>query len=84
MEEENLIHPNLKLLSHNSQKTLHGCPRKFFLYRLLKQQLAEEAEVGNIHFDFGSLVGYGTQLIFLENSSSEIYIKLFAAWKAER
>lgn len=73
--DELFIHPNLKLLSHSSQVVLHSCGRKFFLYRLLNPKIAPREE--DIHTDFGKLVGYGTQLIFMKKHH---YIPMFAAW----
>jgi hypothetical protein len=68
------IHPNLKLLSHSSNKELHGCGRKYELYKLLPSSnwlydlhpVADGEELSNlfeqeVHLDFGSLVGIGTQ-----------------------
>lgn len=77
------MHPNLKLLSHNSQLTLHGCPRKFFLYRMMKKQLAEGIDRGDIHTDFGGIVGFGCQQILAGRHTDKTIIKMLSKWRID-
>ena len=77
------LHPNLKLLSHNSQLTLHGCPRKFYLYRMLKKQLAEGIERGDIHTDFGGIVGYGCQQLLTGSPRQKTMVEMLSKWRLE-
>ena len=77
------MHQNLKLLSYNSQLTLHGCPRKFQLYRLLKKQLAESIDKGSIHLDFGSLVGYGVQEWLIHHDMKKCIFKMLTQYQRD-
>lgn len=77
------MHPNLKLLSYNSQLTLHGCPRKFQLYRLLKKQLAEGIDRRDIHTDFGGIVGFGVQHWMVMHNINRTKILMLAKWQRD-
>lgn len=77
------MHPNLKLLSYNSQLTLHGCPRKFQLYRMLKKQLAEGIDRRDIHTDFGGIVGFGVQDWMEWNSINHTKIQMLSKWQRD-
>jgi len=70
------IHPNYKLLSHSSNKLLHSCARKFQLYKLLKV-----AKSTNVDFDFGHLVGFGTQNYLVHRNLEKAYYEMFWNWK---
>ena len=77
------MHQNLKLLSYNSGLTLHGCPRKFQLYRMLKKQLSEGIDRRDIHTDFGGLVGYGIQAILQEIPASRVILQMLSKWQRD-
>lgn len=73
------IHPNLKQLSHSSNVTLHKCPRKYELYKLLPVRDADGE--GDEHLDFGSIVGVGVQDILINKSLNSAYYCMFRNWK---
>ena len=88
------VHPNLKLLSYSSISLLHSCPRKFELYRLgQKANVADMwteldgedavpavAMEGNVHFDFGSLVGDATQHYLVHGDLEATIFYMFTHW----
>lgn len=71
------IHPNLKQLSHSSDVTLHRCPRKYELYKLLPRVDQE----GDVHLDYGSIVGLGIQEMLTHGSIEKATWKMFCTWK---
>lgn len=89
-----IVHPNLKLLSHSSTSLLHACPRKFELYRMgQKPNVAEmwteldgEDAVpavhmqGNVHFDFGTLVGDAIQHYLIYNNLDDTLFYMYTHW----
>lgn len=70
------IHPNLKLTSHSGLTTLHKCPRKFQIDKMLGEGPPER----DAHLDFGTLVGVGVQELLLTNSINRAYFKMFQTW----
>lgn len=75
------IHPNLKQLSHSSNNTLHGCPRKFELSKLSPQFGIDHDAFGDIHLDFGKVLGEAIQVLFVTDSIEAAYMTAFRAWK---
>lgn len=67
------IHPNLKQLSNSTNVTLHKCPRKFELDKLMKTQ----SDNDDFHLVFGSLVGIGIAEIMESGSWEKAYWKMF-------
>jgi hypothetical protein len=74
------IHSSLKLLSNSSSVTLHKCPRKFEIYRMLGKQVDEQ---GDEHLDFGSAVGEGMQEYLVSGSYEKAVMKVFRSWKKD-
>ena len=68
------MHPNLKLLSNSSLVTVHKCPRKFQLYRMMK--LIVDEDVTEIHLDFGHWVGEGIQQYLVTGSREKAMIAM--------
>lgn len=79
--ESIFIHPNLKQLSHSSDSTLHGCPRKFELYKLSVK--AGDSQEGSIDTNFGHAVGDGIQEYMKYKSKNLAYLTAFRAWKMD-
>lgn len=71
------IHPNLKLTSHSGLTTLHKCPRKFEIDKML----GEGPQERDPHLDFGHLVGAGAQELLLTGSLNRAYFKMFQLWR---
>jgi hypothetical protein len=71
------IHPNLKQLSHSSSTTLHGCPRRYELYKLSPN---DPVEGRTIHTVFGHAVGTGTQELLVSGDYNQAVIKAFAEY----
>lgn len=74
------IHPNLKQLSHSSDNVLHGCPRKYELYKLTGQKDALQSTVGDYHLDFGSVVGSCVQDYLIHEDLNHAYMLAFMLW----
>lgn len=73
------IHPNLKQLSNSSNALLHGCPRRYELYKMSPRSAFDDDE--NEDTDFGSLVGIGVQEYFMTGSIELAYFKMLLSWK---
>lgn len=72
------IHPNLKKLSPSSVVTLHRCPRRFELDRLLEQP--DLGDDDDVHTDYGSVVGIGVQSYLVTNDYNRAAFTIFLAW----
>lgn len=91
--EQQVVHPNLKLLSHSSSVLLHKCPRKYELYKLSNRSWKSELksinsheELSNVqgsevHLDFGSVVGIGTQEYLVSGNLDKAIFLMFMAWE---
>lgn len=77
------IHPNLKQLSHSSLSTLHGCPRKYQLYKLAPQSGVEtnSGGDGDIHLDYGKVAGAAVQDYLVYGDINKAYMIAFMGWK---
>lgn len=87
------IHPNLKLLSHSSDTLFDKCPRKYELYKLSTMSWSSELksishheELSNlsgsdVHLDFGSVVGIGTQRYLVDNSYNSAVLDMLRSWE---
>lgn len=75
------IHPNLKKLSHSSRNTLHGCARKYELYKLAPQLGVETDVSGDIHLDFGKVLGAAVQDYLIHEDINHAYMNAFMGWK---
>lgn len=74
------IHPNLKQMSHSSGTTLHGCPRKLELYKLAPQRGVESDTSGDIHLDFGKVLGAAVQDYLVYGDVNKAYMVAFMQW----
>lgn len=76
------IHYNLRTLSYSGLLTLHGCPRKFELNRLLPAPYDPEYDDdANGHLDFGTIVGNGIQEYLITKDMNKAIFKAFISWK---
>lgn len=74
----------LKQLSYSSLLTLHGCPRKYQLYKLGSQ--AEDTDHDgsqSVTFAYGHVVGLGIQLVLQGKTETEILWELFRFWQPD-
>lgn len=75
------LHYNLRTLSYSSLLTLHSCPRKFELNRLLPRMVdVEHDEDEHGHLDFGKVVGNGVQELLVTHSLDKAYFRAFLDW----
>lgn len=72
------IHYNLRTLSYSGILTLHSCPRKFELYRLLPR--ADEDDTAG-HLAFGTVVGNGIQEYIVTSDLNKAILRVFLDWK---
>lgn len=75
------IDERIRFLSFSSRLTLHGCPRKFQLYRL-RAAKATASEEDSLTFSFGHVVGEGIQLALQKVSEKKILWRMFTMWHA--
>jgi hypothetical protein len=76
------IHYNLRTLSYSGLMTLHNCPRKFELNRLLPQTVDVEVdEDAGGHLDFGTVVGNGIAELLVTKSLDKAMFRAFLDWK---
>jgi hypothetical protein len=73
------LHPNLKQLSHSSRMTLHNCPRKYRLRKLIKAP----PQVLTIDLLFGKAVGIGIQSLLLGETREQSIWKMFLGWESD-
>lgn len=73
-----VVHPNLKQMSHSSIITLHHCPRKYELEKLGKRL----QDWGEVHLDFGHVVGEGVQEYFITRSRDAAMMKVYMGWQS--
>lgn len=76
------VHPNLKLLSYSSGVTLHRCPRKYELYKLLGKRAADDGSSGQEHLTFGDAVGIAIQEMLTHGDKNKATFAVFMAWKS--
>lgn len=76
----NEIHPNLKRLSHSAETLLHACPRLYELDRLSPKR---EEDDGDVHTDFGKIVGIGIQDFLVHKDKDRAAFKMFLEWKKD-
>ena len=75
-------HYNLRTMSYSSLLTLHGCPRKYELNRLLPRGIdVENDEDSAGHLDFGTVVGNGIQELLVTRSMDRAMFRAFLDWK---
>ena len=75
------IHYNLRTLSYSGLLTLHSCPRKFELNRLLPNSFdPEKDEDAAGHLDFGTVVGNGIQELLISKSLDKAMFRAFLDW----
>lgn len=75
------IHYNLRTLSYSGLLTLHSCPRKFELSRLIPRMTdveVDEDEHG--HLDFGTVVGNGVQVLLTTHNLNAALFRVFLDW----
>jgi len=72
------MHPNLKLLSNSACSTLHGCPRRFELDRMLGGD-----EEGDVHTNFGHVVGLGVQEMLTHGDYPRTVWEMFKQWRGD-
>lgn len=70
------MHPNLKLLSNSGDEVLHGCPRRWYLDRMLV-----EDRDGDFHTWFGHAVGLGIQELLTHGNRDRAYWEMFRTWE---
>lgn len=76
------IHFNIRNLSYSGLLTLHSCPRKFELNRLLpKPNDPDYDEDAAGHLDFGTVVGNGIQELLIHGDMNKAIFKAFLDWK---
>ena len=76
------IHYNLRTISYSGLLSLHSCPRRFELTRLLPKvgnQDVDEDAAG--HLDFGTVVGNGVQELLVSGSIERAHFRAFLDWK---
>lgn len=81
-EPNSSIHFNLRNLSYSGLLTLHNCPRKFELNRLVPTGVDfdnDEDSAG--HLDFGTIVGNGIQELLISKSLDRAMFRAFLDWK---
>lgn len=74
------VHPNVSKMSHSSSNLLHSCPRKFYLYKMMKNRYVRgvlESEDSE-DLKFGSAVGEGVQSAM---AGTNAYWDIFRSWK---
>lgn len=71
------LHPNLSRLSHSSLLTLHSCPRRFQLNRLLPNIPREE----NPTLQMGTSFGIAIQSYYEGKDINQIVWDIFLSWK---
>lgn len=83
---EGELDPRLKLFSHSSRTLLHGCPRKYELYRLGSESVAlsdEKETEQSVTFAYGTTVGVGIQEILQGKELDEVILASFLAWSTD-
>lgn len=79
---ESDTHYNIRTMSYSSLLTLHGCPRKYELNRLLPYGVdVENDEDAAGHLDFGTVVGNGIQELLVTGSMDRAMFRAFLDWK---
>lgn len=73
------LHANHKLLSHSSSLTLHCCPQKFNLDKILPVDPAYEDDEGG-HFVHGTAVGAAVQAYLVTGSKQAAYFAAAVDW----
>jgi hypothetical protein len=73
----------LKQLSYSSRLLLDSCPRKYQLKKLGADIEYQDTQDELITFEFGKLVGYGIQLVFMGISRENIFLACFEFWILE-
>lgn len=79
---EGEIDPRFKLLSYSSNITLHKCPRKFQLYKLLTRGTPQD-ESQDVTFAFGHAVGDGLQNLMITGDLTDTLWKMFISWPCD-
>lgn len=79
-DPDSSIHYNLRTLSYSGLLTLHSCPRKFELYRLLPRGIETDEEG---HLGFGAVVGNGIQELLVTRSIDKAFFRAFLDWDDE-
>ena len=78
--DDNPIHYNLRTLSYSSLLSLHGCPRRFELTRLMpRDKIRDDDEHG--HLSFGDVVGRGIQEYFISSNRNKAIFTMFINWR---
>jgi hypothetical protein len=76
------IHYNIRTLSYSGLLTLHNCPRKFELNRLIPRDFDPDSDEDSAgHLDFGTVVGNGIQELLISKSLDRAHFKAFLDWK---
>lgn len=70
----------LRTISYSSLLTLHSCPRKFELNRLVPRVGNEDEDEAG-HLDFGSIVGIGVQELIVTGDMNRAIFQMFLSWK---
>lgn len=75
------VHYNLRTVSYSGLLTLHSCPRRFELNRLLQKGYdpdVDEDAAG--HLDYGTIVGNGIQELLISGDMNKAYFTAFLSW----
>ncbi len=79
---ESFIHYNLRTVSYSALLTLHSCPRRFELNRLIPRGYdPDKDDDANGHLDFGTVVGNGVQELLVSKSMDKAIFRAFLDWK---
>lgn len=80
-EPESVIHYNLRTISYSSLLTLHSCPRRYELNRLLPSPFDPDFDEDSAgHLDFGTVVGNGIQELLVSGDMNRAIFRAFLDW----
>ena len=75
------IHYNLRTISYSSLLTLHSCPRRYELNRLLPAPNDPDFDEDvDGHLDFGKVVGDGIQELLVNRDMNKAIFRAFCNW----
>lgn len=77
------IDPRLKLMSYSSGLKLHGCPRRYELYKYRAMENPMDTTMQQVTFDFGHVVGQGLQDVLEHKSEQEVMFRAFMMWSQD-
>lgn len=77
------LDPRIKLMSYSSCLKLHGCPRRYQLYKYRAMENPMDTTLQQIGFDFGHVVGQGFQDVLEHKSEQEVMFRAFMMWSQD-